>query len=53
MKEKISILNFFHLNNIFNPFSDASQTPFSVIKPETNLAGVTSNARFKDLLFCG
>ena len=31
MKEKISILNFFHLNNIFNPFSDASQTPFLLL----------------------
>ena len=50
--KKKSALNFiFHLNNPFNPFSDASQTPFSVIKPVTYLAGVTSKAMFIALLF--
>lgn len=30
-------------NRSNKPASDAAQTPRSVIKPETNLAGVTSN----------
>ena len=41
------------LNKLFNPFCDASQTPFSVINPVTYLAGVTSNAKFIALLFFG
>ena len=41
------------MNKFLSPSVDASQTPFSVIKPVTYLAGVTSKARFNALLFLG
>ena len=50
---KIEVIILFHLNKLFNPSVDASQTPFSVIKPVTYLAGVISNAKFIALLFFG
>ena len=37
----------------YDPSVDASHIPFSVIKPVTYFAGVTSNAKFIDLLFFG
>ena len=45
--------DFNHLNKLFNPTSEASQIPFSVISEVTYFAGVISKAKFFALLFFG